>query len=121
MMAEMLGEQEKDLVPELAEFDEEDAMEGHELPVSIKPELRVGINCQMGRHRSDAMVEELAKMPWPGWDVRVEHRDIEKKRRDNNKKSRWHGREARGIQASKFASEGAGSGIEIQQREESMC
>ncbi|KAG9228551.1 hypothetical protein BJ875DRAFT_339044, partial [Amylocarpus encephaloides] len=43
-------------------------------------ELRVGINCQMGRHRSVAMVEGFSKMSWPGWQVRVEHRDIHKKR-----------------------------------------
>jgi hypothetical protein len=42
--------------------------------------LRVGIFCAMGRHRSVAMVEELAKMSWPGWQVKVEHRDISKKR-----------------------------------------
>lgn len=33
-----------------------------------------------GRHRSVAMVEELARLPWPGWQVRVEHRDLSKKR-----------------------------------------
>lgn len=43
-------------------------------------ELRVGIVCAMGRHRSVAMVEELSRMPWSGWDVEVEHRDIAKKR-----------------------------------------
>jgi hypothetical protein len=42
--------------------------------------LRVGIYCAMGRHRSVAMVEELAKLSWPGWCVEVEHRDISKKR-----------------------------------------
>lgn len=44
------------------------------------PELQVGIFCAMGRHRSVAMVETLAKMPWPGWRVKVEHRDVAKKR-----------------------------------------
>ncbi|KAG4432457.1 hypothetical protein IFR05_012047 [Cadophora sp. M221] len=42
--------------------------------------LRVGIFCAMGRHRSVALVEELAKMSWPGWQVEVEHRDLNKKR-----------------------------------------
>jgi len=38
--------------------------------------LRVGIFCAMGRHRSVAMVEELKNLPWPGWHVVIEHRDI---------------------------------------------
>jgi hypothetical protein len=42
--------------------------------------LRVGVYCAMGRHRSVAMVEELARLSWPGWRVQVEHRDISKKR-----------------------------------------
>ena len=41
--------------------------------------LRVGVYCAMGKHRSVAMVEELARLPWPGWRVQVEHRDISKK------------------------------------------
>jgi RNase adaptor protein for sRNA GlmZ degradation len=41
--------------------------------------LRVGIFCAMGRHRSVAIVEGLAKLSWPGWRVEVEHRDISKK------------------------------------------
>jgi RNase adaptor protein for sRNA GlmZ degradation len=54
-------------------------------------ELRVGIYCQMGRHRSVAMVEELARMKWPEWDVRVEHRDVLKKR-GKHKSAGRHGR-----------------------------
>jgi hypothetical protein len=45
-----------------------------------KPELRISIYCAMGRHRSVAMVESLAQMTWPGWEVRVVHRDVERKR-----------------------------------------
>ncbi len=29
--------------------------------------LGVGISCAMGRHRSIAMAEELAKLSWLGW------------------------------------------------------
>jgi hypothetical protein len=52
--------------------------------------LRAGISCAMGRHRSVAMVEELARMTWPGWEVKVLHRDVLKKRggrRDASKRS----------------------------------
>lgn len=42
--------------------------------------LRVGVSCAMGRHRSVAMVEVLAQMSWPGWQVEVQHRDVNKKR-----------------------------------------
>jgi RNase adaptor protein for sRNA GlmZ degradation len=47
--------------------------------------LKVGIFCAMGRHRSVAMVEELVRMSWPGWHLRVEHRDIAKKRGQGKK------------------------------------
>ncbi|KAH6713903.1 hypothetical protein BKA61DRAFT_52281 [Leptodontidium sp. MPI-SDFR-AT-0119] len=47
--------------------------------------LRVGIFCAMGRHRSVALVEDLAKMSWPGWQVEVEHRDLNKKRGSRKK------------------------------------
>ncbi|KAK0120005.1 hypothetical protein ONS95_011423 [Cadophora gregata] len=54
--------------------------------------LRVGISCAMGRHRSVAMVEELAKMSWPGWQVELQHRDLNNKpgsgRKAGAKKSR---------------------------------
>ncbi|PVH87629.1 hypothetical protein DL98DRAFT_509850 [Cadophora sp. DSE1049] len=55
--------------------------------------LRVGIFCAMGRHRSVAMVEVLAQMSWPGWQVEVQHRDVFKKR-DSGKKS--GGKQSRG-------------------------
>ena len=56
--------------------------------------LRVGISCAMGRHRSVAMVEELAKMSWPGWHVEVQHRDLNKKRGSGKKSG---GKQSRGI------------------------
>jgi len=43
-------------------------------------EVIVGIYCTIGRHRSVALVEELSRMEWPGWRVRVMHRDVAKKR-----------------------------------------
>lgn len=55
--------------------------------------LRVGIFCEMGRHRSVAMVEELARLEWPGWDVEVVHRNVESKKRGSGKQERRkHGR-----------------------------
>ncbi|KAE9380227.1 hypothetical protein N431DRAFT_394851 [Stipitochalara longipes BDJ] len=56
--------------------------------------LRVGIFCAMGKHRSVAMVEELAKRSWPGWHVEVQHRDISKNRGAEKKKLR--GQRSRG-------------------------
>ncbi|KAH6679634.1 hypothetical protein B0J14DRAFT_650020 [Halenospora varia] len=61
---------------------------------SDKIEIRVGINCAMGRHRSVAIVENLASDDWPGWEVRVEHRDISKKR---EQKKKTGGRKSRGV------------------------
>ncbi|KAH7346438.1 hypothetical protein BKA65DRAFT_551344 [Rhexocercosporidium sp. MPI-PUGE-AT-0058] len=55
--------------------------------------LRVGIFCAIGRHRSVAMVEELAKMSWPGWQIKVEHRDLNKKRGSRKKPG---GKDSRG-------------------------
>lgn len=56
-------------------------------------DFRVGIFCAMGRHRSVAMVEELARCEWPGWRVEVIHRDIDKKRGAGKK---FGGRQSRG-------------------------
>jgi hypothetical protein len=58
--------------------------------------LRVGIFCAVGRHRSVAMVEELSKLSWGGWYVKVEHRDISKKRSSGKKSSRKGSRGTRG-------------------------
>jgi len=63
-------------------------------------ELRVGIVCAMGRHRSVAMVEELSRMSWEGWDVEVEHRDIAKKRGSFAGKTGGKGQRSRGSFAS---------------------
>lgn len=48
-------------------------------------ELRVGVNCEMGKHRSVAVVEELARTKFQGWNVVVDHRDVHRKR--SSKKS----------------------------------
>jgi hypothetical protein len=60
--------------------------------------LRVGIFCAMGRHRSVAMIEELAKMSWAGWQAKVEHRDVSKKR-GGRKKPDDRDRKTRGMRA----------------------
>ncbi|KAH8684752.1 hypothetical protein BGZ60DRAFT_172691 [Tricladium varicosporioides] len=57
-------------------------------------EITVGVNCAMGRHRSVAMAEILAGEDWRGWEVRVEHRDILKKREH---KKNAGGRKSRGV------------------------
>ncbi|KJA23212.1 hypothetical protein HYPSUDRAFT_40008 [Hypholoma sublateritium FD-334 SS-4] len=43
-------------------------------------ELKVGVNCEMGKHRSVAVVEELARTKFEGWNVVVDHRDVHRKR-----------------------------------------
>jgi len=54
-----------------------------------KVELRVGICCEHGRHRSVAFVEELAKVKWPDeWRVEIEHRDINTRRSEKDKEKR---------------------------------
>jgi len=68
--------------------------EADDSPTSQKPELRVGIFCAMGRHRSVAMVEELSRLSWLGWEVSVEHRDVYKKRGGGKK---MESRSSRGI------------------------
>ncbi|KAE8453197.1 hypothetical protein EG329_011264 [Mollisiaceae sp. DMI_Dod_QoI] len=73
-------------------------------------ELRIGIVCAMGRHRSVAMVEELARMSWPGWEVEVEHRDVSKKRGTEKKTG---GKGSRGTRGS-FASYSTNDDSEIE-------
>ncbi|KAG5351413.1 hypothetical protein C0989_006523 [Termitomyces sp. Mn162] len=51
--------------------------------------IRVGICCEMGRHRSVACVEELARRTWPpGWHVQVLHRDLKRPRSERDKEKR---------------------------------
>lgn len=56
-----------------------------------RPTLRVGAFCAAGKHRSVAFVEELARRKWP-WEVRVEHRDLGKSRRNDERKRRGQGK-----------------------------
>lgn len=41
----------------------------------VRVVVNIGVCCQLGKHRSVAMVETLGRKRWPGWDVEVEHRD----------------------------------------------
>lgn len=63
------------------------------------PVLRVGIFCAMGRHRSVAMVELLSRLPWPGWEIQVQHRDMMKKRGQMKKSG---GKGSRGMRELKW-------------------
>ncbi|KAG6829569.1 hypothetical protein H0H92_004118 [Tricholoma furcatifolium] len=51
--------------------------------------IRVGVCCEVGRHRSVACVEELARMEWPeGWKIDVVHRDLARRRSEKDKEKR---------------------------------
>jgi hypothetical protein len=59
---------------------------GERIPAEDQPPspkmLRVGVFCEMGRHRSVAFVEELSRRKWPReWEVEVVHRDVDKRRK----------------------------------------
>jgi UPF0042 nucleotide-binding protein len=54
---------------------------GDQLKAGAKRELRIGIGCTGGRHRSVAIANALAaELRSAGRDVNVEHRDVEKGR-----------------------------------------
>jgi hypothetical protein len=59
-------------------------------------QFRVGVFCERGKHRSVAMVEQLRKLDWPGWDVEVEHRDVLKKKGGNRIGKTSRGKGSRG-------------------------
>lgn len=46
-------------------------------------ELSVGVFCELGKHRSVSVVEELARTKFEGWNVVVDHRDVHPKRSSN--------------------------------------
>lgn len=51
-----------------------------------RPVVRVGAFCERGQHRSVAFIEELACRDWPkGWEVKIVHRDLGKRRGSMNK------------------------------------
>ena len=52
------------------------------------PELRVGVFCELGKHRSVSIVEELGRQRFDGWNVVVEHRDVHLKSSNRHKKVR---------------------------------
>ncbi|KAG6815990.1 hypothetical protein H0H87_009630 [Tephrocybe sp. NHM501043] len=74
--------------------DQEDGDESEEdSDAEAEPQthVKVGICCEVGRHRSVACVEELSRMEWPGgWEIEVVHRDLTRPRseRDKEKRSR---------------------------------
>jgi len=51
-------------------------------------EVRVGVCCEIGKHRSVAVVEELGRTRFPGWNVVVAHRDVHHKRSNQKNWSR---------------------------------
>lgn len=68
-------------------------------------ELLVGCFCELGRHRSVAFVEELARKGWPSeWEVKIRHRDVDQSK--NKNKNQGHKQSRRNNQ--KFV----GSGVE---------
>ena len=52
------------------------------------PELRVGVFCELGKHRSVSIVEELGRQRFDGWNIVVEHRDVHLKSSNRHKKVR---------------------------------
>lgn len=66
-----------DTVELAAEEEEEEA----EVKGTAPKNLRVGVSCEMGRHRSVAFIEELSRRKWPvEWAVEVVHRDVGRQR-----------------------------------------
>lgn len=60
---------------------EADEEEGEVTTLHKAMNLRVGVSCEMGRHRSVAFVEELSRRKWPvEWAVEIVHRDVRKQR-----------------------------------------
>lgn len=50
-------------------------------PTRVDALVEVGINCELGKHRSVAVVETMGKRKWPeGWDVEIVHRDVHRQR-----------------------------------------
>jgi RNase adaptor protein for sRNA GlmZ degradation len=45
-----------------------------------RTEVVVGVNCELGKHRSVAFVEELGRVRFRGWNVVIGHRDAHLKR-----------------------------------------
>lgn len=64
---------------EPSDAEDQDKEDKPQLPVKPPKILRVGVCCELGRHRSVAFIEELAKRQWPAeWAVQIVHRDVAK-------------------------------------------
>jgi hypothetical protein len=94
-----LSEPEPELATNLASELGDEVDDGPESSPEIvapeRAEFRVGIFCAMGRHRSVAMLEELAKLNWP-CEVEFGNRDVARKRGDSTKGGGKKGRGVRG-------------------------
>lgn len=53
-----------------------------------KTQVVVGVNCQIGRHRSVAVVEELGRLRFDGWNVIIGHRDVHRDLKRTSQKHR---------------------------------
>lgn len=51
-------------------------------------ELHVGVFCELGKHRSVSIVEELSRQRFDGWNVVVQHCDVHLKSSNRDKKIR---------------------------------
>ena len=64
-----------------SEADAEEDEKKDKLTLHKPMNLRVGVSCEMGRHRSVAFIEELSRRKWPvEWAVEIVHRDVRKQR-----------------------------------------
>lgn len=50
--------------------------------------ISVGVFCELGKHRSVSMVEQLGQTRFNGWNVVVEHRDVHLRRSNQKNKLR---------------------------------
>lgn len=50
--------------------------------------IAVGVFCELGKHRSVSMVEQLGRTRFSGWNVVVQHRDVHIKRTGQRNKHR---------------------------------
>lgn len=66
-------------------------------------QFRIGVFCEKGKHRSVAMVEQLRKLDWPGWNVEVEHRDVLKKKGESGMGKKGGGKGSRGTRGGGMA------------------
>ncbi|KDR75289.1 hypothetical protein GALMADRAFT_140814 [Galerina marginata CBS 339.88] len=58
-------------------------------------EITVGVCCELGKHRSVAVVEQLGETRFKGWNVMVNHRDVHLKRSNHGRIKLDAGRHAK--------------------------